>query len=75
MTRLVGADVDMTSSGYLAIRWCGLTHFVRLTAAEFDVFTALERVRCEEAGIQAAKSDGGNRGVTLRRAKAKAATA
>jgi hypothetical protein len=75
MTRLIGADIDLTSSGYLVVRWCGLTHFVRLSAAGYDVFTALERVRCEEAGIQAAKSDGGNRGVTLRRAKAKAATA
>ena len=68
MIPLAGATIDMTSTGYLVVRWCGLTHFVKLSASEHDVFLALERCRVEVEAEQAAKSDrtANARGVILR---------
>jgi hypothetical protein len=57
MIRLVGADIDLTSTGYLVIRWCGLAHLVRLTDTEHDVFLALERDRRAVETEQAARTE------------------
>lgn len=71
MTRLVGADIDLTSTNYLVIRWCGYTHFVRLSAAEADVFQALEKARLEVEAEVKAKSAGAVNGWKTRAAAAK----
>lgn len=73
MTRLVGADVDLTSTGYLVVRWCGYTHFVRLSGTEADIFQALEKDRLAVQEEIQAKSQGAVNGWTKK--KAAAATA
>ena len=56
MISLEGATIDLTSTNFLIIRFSGYTHPVKLTAADAEIFRAINKARITEQATRNAQS-------------------